>query len=168
MDFFGFIVDSSSNPFLFGLFFFLYVIINTLALPLPVELGLFNPYIHPLLLIGILALGRGAGAFFIFEIGGFIRKKASAWTLNVYRLRRVIDGLERFIQRYGYYALFLLMSIPLMLDSVVLYLFSFLNKKKNARAALTRRWFIGITMAASILRGIIILLIAEVVKIILI
>jgi hypothetical protein len=60
------------------------------------------------------------------------------------------------------------MSIPLMLDSVVLYLFSLLNKKKDARAALTRRWFIGITMAASILRGIIILLIAEVVKIILI
>jgi hypothetical protein len=60
------------------------------------------------------------------------------------------------------------MSIPLMLDSVVLYLFSLLNKRKDTKTALARRWFIGITIAASILRGTIILLVAEFVKIILI
>jgi hypothetical protein len=168
MDFFGVITDSSSNPFLFGFFFFLYVILNTIALPLPVELGLFNPYIHPVILIGILALGRGAGAVFIFEIGGLIRTKASTWTLNVYRLRKIINRLERFIQRYGYYALFLLMSIPLMLDSVILYMFSLLNARNKTKAALTRRWFIGVTIGASILRGTIIVLIAEFVKIVLI
>ena len=74
MDLFGIIVDGSSDPVLFGLVFFIYVILNTLALPFPVELGLFNPAFHPLFLIGILALGRSVGAFFIFEIGGFIRK----------------------------------------------------------------------------------------------
>jgi len=60
------------------------------------------------------------------------------------------------------------MSIPFMLDSVVLYLFSLLNKRKDTQVALSRRWFIIITMAASILRGTIILLIAEFIKIILI
>jgi hypothetical protein len=168
MDFFGVIIDGSSNPFLFGSFFFLYVILNTMALPFPVELGLFNPYIHPGILIGILALGRGVGALIIFELGGFIRTKASTWTLNVYRLRNIIQSIERFIQRYGYYALFLLMSIPLMLDSVVLYMFSLLNTRDKTKAALTRRWFIGITIGASLLRGTIIVLIAEFVKIILI
>lgn len=168
MDFFGMILDGSSNPLLFGVFFFLYVVLNTLALPLPVELGLFNPAFHPLFLIGILALGRGVGAFFIFEIGGFIRKKTSTWAVGASQVRKIIASLEGFIQRYGYYALFFLMSIPFMLDSVVLYLFSLLNKRKDAQVALTRRWFIIITIAASILRGTIILLIAEFVKIILV
>jgi hypothetical protein len=168
MDFFGVILDGSSNPLLFGVFFFIYVVLNTLALPFPVELGLFNPAFHPLFLIGILALGRGVGAFFVFEIGGFIRKKTSNWSIGAFRLRKIINSLERFIQQYGYYALFLLMSIPLMLDSVVLYLFSLLNKRKDTKTALARRWFIGITIAASILRGTIILLVAEFVKIILI
>lgn len=168
MDFFGMIVDGSSNPLLFGVFFFLYVVLNTLALPLPVELGLFNPSIHPLLLIAILAIGRGVGAFLIFEIGGFIRNKTSTLGFQVLWLQKIITALEQFIQRYGYYALFLLMSIPLMLDSVVLYLFSLFNKRKDRQAALARRWFIAITIAASILRGTIILFIAEFVKIILI
>jgi len=168
MDLFGIIVDGSSDPVLFGLVFFIYVILNTLALPFPVELGLFNPAFHPLFLIGILALGRSVGAFFIFEIGGFIRKKTSTWAVDALRIRKIIASLEVFIQRYGYYALFLLMSIPFMLDSVVLYLFSLLNKRKDTQVALSRRWFIIITMAASILRGTIILLIAEFIKIILI
>lgn len=162
------IVDGSSDPLLFGVFFFLYVLLNTLALPLPVEAGLFNPAFHPLFLIGILALGRGVGAFFIFEIGGFIRNKTSSWAVEALHIRKLITFLEGFIQRYGYYALFVLMSIPLMLDSVVLYLFSLLNKRKDSKVALSRRWFIIITLAASILRGTIILLIAEFVKIILI
>ena len=76
MDFFGVILDGSSDPLLFGVFFFIYVVLNTLALPFPVELGLFNPAFHPLFLIGILALGRGVGAFCVFEIGGFIRSKS--------------------------------------------------------------------------------------------
>ncbi len=168
MDLFGMIVDGSSDPLLFGLVFFIYVILNTLALPFPVELGLFNPAFHPLFLIAILALGRGVGAFFIFEIGGFIRKKTSTWNVEVLKLRKIITSLEGFMQRYGYYALFLLMSIPLMLDSVVLYLFSLLNKRKDTKDALSRRWFITITMAASILRGSIIVLFAELIKFILI
>lgn len=168
MDFFGMILDGSSNPLLFGVFFFLYVVLNTLALPFPVELGLFNPAFHPLFLISILALGRGVGAFFIFEIGGLIRKKTSTWAVEAFQVRKIITSLEGFIQRYGYYALFLLMSIPFMLDSVVLYLFSLLNRRRDTQVALSRRWFIIITITASILRGTIILLIAEFVKIILV
>lgn len=168
MDFFGMILDGSSDPLLFGVFFFLYVVLNTLAFPLPVEAGLFNPAFHPLFLIGILALGRAVGAFFIFEIGGYIRKKTSTWAVEALQIRKIITILEGFIQRYGYYALFLLMSIPFMLDSVVLYLFSLLNKRKESQVVLARRWFITITIAASVLRGTIILVLAEFVKFILV
>ena len=169
MDPFGlFPLSGFENPLLYGVFFFFYVILNTILFPFPVELGLFHPSFHPIVLIGILALGRGVSAWIIFEIGGIVRKKVGTWSFDIPLMQNIITILERFIQRYGYYALFILMSIPLMLDSVVLYLFSLLNKRGKRQASLNRGWFIGVSIGASILRGTLILLIANVIGIILI
>jgi len=74
--------------------------------------------------------------------------------------KKIIAWCERFVRKYGYYGLFIIMSIPLMLDSVTVYLFSLLNPKDDGKKAITRTWFVLINIGAGTVRGIIILLLA--------
>ncbi len=69
MDLTGILLGAAQDPVVYSIIFFIYVILTVLFLPIPVEIGLFNPYIHPALLIFILALGKGVGSLIAFEIG---------------------------------------------------------------------------------------------------
>jgi len=160
MDLTGILLGATQDPITYSILFFIYVILAVLILPIPVEIGLFNPYIHPALLICILALGKGAGSVIAFEIGtrvrGAIKKKPRGTPLT----KKIVSWCERFVRKHGYYGLFIIMSIPLMVDSVTVYLFSMLNPKDDGKMAMTRRWFVLLNIAAGALRGIIILLVA--------
>jgi membrane protein DedA with SNARE-associated domain len=161
MDFIDILIGGMQDPITYSIIFFIYVILAVLILPIPVEIGLFNPYIHPVLLIFILALGKGVGSSIAFEIGtrvrGILKKKSIGTPLT----KKIVNWCEQFVRKYGYYGLFIIMSIPLMLDSVTLYLFSLLNPKYEGKKAMTRTWFVLINIAAGAVRGLIILLIAH-------
>jgi membrane protein YqaA with SNARE-associated domain len=151
---------------LYSFLFFIYVILAAIILPIPVEIGLFNPYVSPIFLILILGAGKGVGAFIVFHISQTLRKKIKGvsfgrnWNIT----KKVIQRLERFVRRYGHYGLFIIMSIPLMVDSITLYLFSLLNPTEE-KTVLTSTKFVLINISAGILRGIIILSIFYVVGI---
>lgn len=131
------------NTITYILTFFAYSVLTVIFLPTPVEVGLFNPYIHPLILVSVLAVGKGIGAFIIFYIGAKIRKAV------IKRPYRWLDPFERFIKRFGNLGLFIIMSIPLMLDSVTLYLFSLLNPEGGIK----RKNFVIINTVAGFVRG---------------
>ncbi|MFO8133536.1 MAG: hypothetical protein R6U10_06380 [Thermoplasmatota archaeon] len=164
MDLMQVLLDAMGNPLAYSLIFFVYVVLAAVILPIPVELGLFNPELAPplrwLLPIIILAAGKGVGAYIVFNIGSRARKKLKSLSMGGKATTRIVEAAERFVRRYGHIGLFVIMSIPLMVDSVSLYLFSLLNPHEQENTALAERTFVGINVAAGAVRGIIILAVA--------
>lgn len=156
----GLLLGVMQDPIAYSITFFVYVILTVLILPIPVEIGLFNPYLHPALLICILALGKGAGASIVFEIGTRVRGALKKRPIGTPLTKKIITLCEGFVRKYGYYGLFIILSTPLMLDSVTLYLFSLLNPKDDGKPAMMRQWFVLLNIAAGATRGIIILSVA--------
>ena len=166
MDLIDLLIQTFQDPFLYSLLFFIYSILAAIILPIPVEIGLFNPYIHPTLLIGILALGKGVGAWIVFIIGSNIRSLLKRMNSSNSILKKILFYSELFVKKYGHIGLFIIMSIPLMIDSVTLYLFSLLNPKAGSgKHALVKRRFILINIAAGIVRGSIIIIVSLLFKI---
>lgn len=162
MDIISFLFDLTQDPISYSIIFFIYVVLAAVILPIPVEIGLFNPNINPVLLISILALGKGFGAFIVFEIGLKIRKGIKKRFHSGALTKKFIDYCEIFVKKYGYVGLFIIMSIPLMIDSASLYFFSLLNSEgENNKRSLAKSRFIIINIAAGALRGSIILFIAH-------
>ncbi len=152
------LLNAIEDPMSYSIIFLIYVILAAIILPIPVEIGLFNPYINPILLIIILAIGKGIGAFIVFNISKKLRKKIKKITVgkNWKITKKIISKSENFVKKYGHYGLFIIMSIPLMVDSITLYLFSLLNPT-NEKTILTSTKFVIINIAAGATRGIIIL-----------
>ena len=160
MDLIGILLGAIQDPITYSIIFFIYVILAALILPIPVEIGLFNPNIHPALLIFILAIGKGVGASIAFEIGTRVRVTLKKTSIGTPLTKKIVAWCERFVRKYGYYGLFIIMSTPLMIDSASLYLFSMLNSKDEGKRAMTRTWFVLINIAAGAVRGTIIFLVA--------
>jgi len=158
LDLIDILLNAFGDPISYSIIFLIYVILAAIILPIPVEIGLFNPYIHPIWLIIILAIGKGIGAFIVFNISKKIRKKIKKITIgkNWEITKKIISKSENFVKKYGHYGLFIIMSIPLMVDSITLYLFSLLNPTEE-KTTLTSTKFVIINIAAGAIRGIIIL-----------
>ena len=120
--------DVSSNPFLYSIIFFIYCIAAAVILPLPVEIGLFVGDLHPIIKILILGAGKGVGSYFVFFIGLKVDEKVKKSAERFKRYGKFVNKMENFVGKYGYYALYIILSIPLMVDTVPLYLFSIYNK----------------------------------------
>ena len=160
MDLIDILLGAIGDPITYSIIFFIYVILAAMILPIPVEIGLFNPVIHYAWLIIILAIGKGVGALLVFEIGTRIRGALKKRSIGTPLTKKIVAWCERFVRKYGYYGLFLIMSTPLMIDSASLYLFSLLNSKDEGTRAMTRRWFVLINIAAGAVRGTIIFSVA--------
>lgn len=143
------------DPAVFLIIFFIFAVAAAIILPIPIELGLFigAPFIpYPLLAI-TLGLGKGAGSIFVFEVGAKLEPKIRRWSERWKWFGRFIRASEAFVAKYRYYALYVLLSIPLMLDTVPLYLFSLLNKEGEA---MDIKWFAYTNFLAGITRAAII------------
>jgi membrane protein YqaA with SNARE-associated domain len=160
MDLIQILLNKFEDPFTYLIIFLIYVILAAIILPIPVEIGLFNPHIHPFLLILILAVGKGIGGFIVFTISKKVRRKfksssiGSNWKIT----KKLLLKLEEFVGHYGHYGLFIIMSIPLMVDSITLYFFSLLNPNEK-NSSLSSIKFVIINIAAGAIRGILILII---------
>lgn len=158
LDLIDVLLNAIGDPLTYSIIFFIYVILAAVILPMPVEIGLFNPYIHPVLLLIILGAGKGMGSFLVFIISKKLRKTVKRTTIgeNWEITKKIISKSENFVKKYGNYGLFIIMSIPLMIDTISLYLFSLLNPTEE-KTSLTSTKFVLINIGAGITRGIIVL-----------
>ncbi|MFO7792369.1 MAG: hypothetical protein R6W73_05220 [Candidatus Saliniplasma sp.] len=154
MDLIGILLNAGSDPLTYSIIFFVYVVLAAVVLPIPVEIGLFNPYINPILLISILAVGKGVGSFFVFEIGTKARKKMKKISTSNSFINKIVEYSEWFVKKWGYYGLLIILSTPLMIDSISLYLFSLLNPEKKGEG-MDMRPFILVNIVGGAIRGII-------------
>ena len=157
MDFISVLLELVNDPVAYGIVFFLYAVAAAVFLPIPVEIGLFNTNVHPVFLVVVLAAGKAVGSFIVYFIGIGVRKTIKKWSDGTPLTKKIVDACERFVLKYGYVGLFVIMSIPLMIDSATLYLFSLLNTKGDGGRALEMPRFVLINFFAGILRGSIVL-----------
>lgn len=73
-------------------------------------------------------------------------------------MKWIMRQSEKFIRRFGYPAVFVIMMIPLMIDTVPLYVFSILNKE-TGKKYMTERGFVLVNIGAGITRAVIVWLI---------
>ncbi len=154
MDLIGILLSAGSDPLTYSIIFFVYVVLAAVILPIPVELGLFNPHISPILLIGILALGKGVGSFFVFNIGMKARERIKNFSTSNAFIKKIVEYSEWFVKKWGYYGLLIVLSTPLMIDSISLYLFSLLNPEQEG-VGMEMNYFIIVNIIAGAIRGII-------------
>ena len=154
MDLIGFLTHLATDPLSYSIVFFVYTVLAAVILPIPVEIGLFNFNIHPVILVTILALGKGAGSLIVFEIGTKARTRIKKISVSNSFIKKIVEYSEWFVKNYGYYGLLLVLSTPLMIDSISLYLFSLLNPEEKG-IGMDREWFVGTNILAGAIRGII-------------
>ena len=152
----NFLKNTNVDPATYLLSIFLFSIAAAVILPIPVETALLvAPHSLPFIVIALaVGLGKGIGAIAVFFIG----EKIEAAVLSFGRwgwFKWLLEKSEVFVRRYGYYALFVIMSIPGMPDTIPLYIFSILNKEGKL---LDVRWFFLVNVLAGVLRASIILL----------
>jgi hypothetical protein len=80
-------------------------------------------------------------------------RQQKKWTLKSQRIKQVVTSFENFIKKHGAAGLYVFMSIPLMVDTLPLYLFSMLNAEENGKRALSKKKFLLINILAGATRG---------------
>lgn len=141
----------SHDPIIYSIVFFIYVIAATIVLPIPVEIGLFFSPETPIFIKAlILGFGKAVGSVIVFILGD----KISGGTYRLFSknvvLRAFMNAMRWFVLKTRYFGLYLILSTPLMPDTVPLYLFSLFNQKglMNIRYFALTNFLAGITRAA--------------------
>ena len=95
--------------------------------------------------------GKAVGSSLVFKIGMEIEGPIRRWSQRFKFFGKFIELCERFVARFGYYALYILLSIPFMSDTAVLYIFSITNKEGEA---MKMKWFAVVNFLAGVTRAI--------------
>ena len=127
------------NPFVFFPVLFVYAILIAVVLPIPVEVILLNPAIlnNPAFFLGTaltIGAGKAVGSWLIFFLGVNLEGQIRGWSRRFRIIAALVRGCEWVVKKTRYVGLFLLLSVPLMSDTAVLYVFALFNPpaKKGA------------------------------------
>lgn len=155
----------AENPLLYLPLLYVFALLSTLILPIPVEIGLLNPFLPFPSLILVLALGKASGSALVFPLGRRLGDEIRARIERFPRFALLYAWVERWIERGGYAALFLMLAIPFMTDTAPLYAFTILHpgspgakpgdplpSTRGARALLLGP-FVAVNFAAGVVRG---------------
>jgi hypothetical protein len=150
----AFLESLANDPVSYLVIFYIFCVLAAIILPIPVEFGLFlNPEVNILIKALVLGLGKATGAFLIFYLGikveGPIRRWSSRWKW----FKGFVDYMEWFVLKTRYIGLYILLSIPLMTDTVPIYLFSIFNKDGKA---LNPKWFTLTNFLAGVTRAMVV------------
>ncbi|HSV42791.1 MAG TPA: hypothetical protein VLH13_05205 [Methanomassiliicoccales archaeon] len=122
-------------------------------LPIPVELALMISPITPMVVKAVvLGLGKMVGSvavFYIgFELGGPIRR----WSEKIWIFAKFVEFCEWFVKKFKHLGLFILLCVPFMSDTVLIYIFSLFNKEGKT---LNVVWFALANLGGGIVRAVI-------------
>jgi hypothetical protein len=142
----------AGDPVLYPIIFFFYAIASAVILPIPVEIGLvISPHTHWYILAIVLGAGKAVGSLLVFKIGMEIEGPVRRWSVRFRFFGKFIELCQRFVARFNYYALYILLSLPFMSDTAILYIFSITNRNGEA---LKMRWFALVNFLAGITRAV--------------
>ncbi len=146
------LMASAANPLYYSIAFFAYTVLATVILPFPVELGLLlSPETNILLLALVLGFGRVVGGIIVLYAGHRIGGETQQWFYRWEWSTQLMNSFESLITKVGYLGLYVIMSIPFMLDSLPLYAFSISDEKNKFQV----KWFALTNFFAGFTRAII-------------
>jgi membrane protein DedA with SNARE-associated domain len=118
---------------------FFYSLATSIFLPTPFEILLSNAVDHlgVLWTVVVAAVAKTAGAWIVLMLGAKANEGLETMLEKHAVLRKVFEGMERFAQKYGYFAVFLLFAIPFMSDTAPLFVLAVLNMRKSIFLAVT-------------------------------
>jgi len=128
-DLIDYLEANQADPTTYLLIFFIFCVAAAIILPIPIEIGLvINPSVFFPIKALVMGLGKGTGAFAVYYIGGKVEETVMRYVKWGW-FRWLLEKSEKFVRRFGYFALYIIMSIPGMVDTIPLYIFSILNKE---------------------------------------
>ena len=133
-DFINLLLGAYASPFVFLPMVFAYAIAIAVILPIPIELSLVKPILDQnwgyLFWIALaLAAGKTVGSWLIFLLGIRVESPIRWWSERWRFAKWFVDKADLFVQKTGYLGLYFLLSIPLMSDTIPIYLYSLFNKE---------------------------------------
>lgn len=134
------------NPIVYFALVFLYAVAVAVFLPIPIELALLLPLkagsagLFTAALFSV-ASGKAVGAWLVFRLGVRVEGAMRRWAARAAWIERTFAALERFVRWTGVIGLYILLSIPLMPDTVPIYFYALFNEK--GRAIAERQFIIG-------------------------
>lgn len=162
---FGFLIEILkgylNDPAIFLTVLFVYAILTAVILPIPVELALLNLLVNPGLLGSaalVLGLGKMLGASLIFVVGLRVEEPIRVFCARHPYLGQVVGYLTRFVRATRWWGLLILLSIPLMSDTVPIYLYSLFNKQGQF---ISSHAFLAANFLAGVLRALIFVFLAS-------
>ena len=143
------------NPAVYLSITFGFSVLVAIILPIPIELVLLGPLFEQRwgYLLGVvlaMAAGKTIGAWAIFYFGLRVEGGIRRWADRYRWIDRFVKWAEKFVRKTNYIGLYVLLSIPLMSDTVPLYLYSLFNeegKALNQRAFLVSNFLAAWTRA---------------------
>ncbi|MDX1534917.1 MAG: hypothetical protein R3291_04790 [Thermoplasmata archaeon] len=148
------------DPFLYLLVLFVYGILTAIVLPIPIELALFirPENMSPFLIAGVLGLSKMVGASLIFILGLRVEGPIRYYSARYPILGRMVGYITRFVRVTKWVGLFVLLAIPLLPDTLPIYLYSLFNKQGQLIPA----WvFLLVNLVAGTVRALIFFFFAE-------
>jgi len=132
-----FLTAAYNNPAVYLFLVFLYAVAVAVILPIPIEFALLAPLFEERwgYVIGIafaLAAGKTVGAFLIFLLGLNVEGTIRGWSRRWRVAEWFVTKAEAFVRKTGYAGLYILLSIPLMSDTIPLYIYSLFNEEGRA------------------------------------
>ena len=125
-----YLTANQADPFTYLIIFYLFCVAASIILPIPVEVALVvNPGIHIAIKAVVMGLGKGTGALVVFFLGRKIDETVGQYAMKWGWYRWLLEKSEKLVRRYGYVAMYAIMSMPGMVDTIPLYIFSILNKE---------------------------------------
>jgi membrane protein YqaA with SNARE-associated domain len=162
MDYIGELMDfleaNSADPVTYGIVLFIYTIAATVFLPIPVEVALvLNPGTSVIYKALILGFGKAVGSIIVYYIGAGVGSGIQKYSESWGWFRVLVKWSNWMVERFQYVGLYVLLSIPGMLDTIPVYLFSVFNKE----GVLELKYFALVNFLAGITRALAIIFLLE-------
>ncbi len=129
----------------YGLFF--YSLATSIFLPTPFEILLSNAVdeLGVFWTVTVAAIAKVAGSWVVLMMGDKANEGLAMLLEKRPLLKRIFKALERFAQKFGYWAVFVLFAIPFMSDTAPLFILAVLKMRKSI--------FLAVTFAAIVARS---------------
>jgi membrane protein YqaA with SNARE-associated domain len=150
-DIISFISATYNTPAAYLALTFAFSILVAVILPIPIEVVLLAPIVYGQWaylgsVVLAMAAGKTVGAWLVFYLGVHIEDNIRHWSEKYRIADRFVKWCERFVRKTNYVGLYVLLSIPLMSDTIPLYVYSLFNEE--GKALDTRAFLVSNFLAA--------------------
>ncbi len=136
-DIIDFITGTYNTPAAYLTLTFTFSVLVAVILPIPIEVVLVGPILgkqwaYLASVVFAMAAGKTVGAWLIFYLGVRVEDNIRRWSEKYRIAKRFVTWCEKFVRKTNYIGLYILLSIPLMSDTIPIYLYSLFNEEGKA------------------------------------